>query len=142
MQDRWRELGFRLFKWVGAPILVGLLGFYVIGPRIGGPKDEIRPVQPQSQPEVIATADPPEQKEWVMPSPPQVEIYVEPVPGEGSDRLRYSNEGRPVPPPMDLSDDGDVDEAGLGGFVRVPATRGDEAGIGGIAWPPVNNRGG
>ena len=128
-----------MFKWVAAPILLGLLGFYVIGPRIGGPKVESRPVQRQSPPEVIATADPPEREKWVMPSPPQVSIYVEPVPDDGSDRFRYGSEGRPVPPPMNLSDDGEVDEAGIGGFVRVPKKKGDEAGIGGISWPPVKN---
>ncbi|MCH8979390.1 MAG: hypothetical protein IH945_09150 [Armatimonadetes bacterium] len=139
MQDRWRELGITLFKWVGAPVLVGLIGFYVIGPLIGGPTEESRPVLRPSPPEVIATADPPEREEWVMPSPPQVSISVEPVSGDGSDGYRYDDEGRPVPPPINLSDEGDVDEAGIGGFVRVPKKKGDEAGIGGISWPPVKN---
>lgn len=137
MQDRSRELGSKLFKWVAAPILVGLLGLYVIGPLIGGPKVESSPVERPSRPDVIATADPPEREEWVMPSPPQVTIYVEPGPDHSSEMIQYDDEGRPVPPPMNLSAEGDVDEAGIGGFVRVPAKKDDEAGIGGISWPPV-----
>ena len=38
---------------------------------------------------------------------------------------------------MNLPTEGDVDEAGIGGFVRVPRKKSDEAGIGGISWPPV-----
>ena len=139
MQDRWRALSFRSFKWVGAPLLLGLLGFYVIGPRIGGPKSEGRRIERPSRPEVIATADPPEPEEWAMPSPPQVNISVEPGPDDSSDQFEYDDEDRPVPPAMDLSDLGEVDEAGIGGLVRLPPKEGDEAGIGGISWPPVKN---
>ena len=111
---------------------------YVVGPLFGGAPDTGEPVQPPpSRPEVIATAAPPEPENWVMPSPPQVEIYVEPVQGD-DDRYEFGSEGRPVPPPMNISSEGDVDEAGLGGFVRRPKKDDDEAGIGGISWPPVN----
>lgn len=139
MQDRWRKVGVKLFKWVGAPVLVGLLGLFVVGPLIGGPKPDPRPVEREPAPEVIATAAPPEQEEWTMPSPPQVDIRVEPAPDDGSLLVQYGSEGRPVPPPMDFGDDGDVDEAGVGGFVRPPRKKGDEAGIGGIQWPPRRN---
>ncbi len=141
MQDRWRKLGRTFFKWVAAPVLVGLLGMYVVGPLIGGvraPGDPVPPPLPPSRPEVLATTAPPQPENWVMPSPPQVDIYVEPVHGDDSDRYRFDNEGRPVPPPMNIAAEGDVDEAGLGGFVRRPKKDDDEAGIGGISWPPVN----
>ena len=153
MQNRWRKLAVKAFKWVGAPIFVGLLGFYIVGPLIGGPKPNPQPVNRPPASEVLATTEPFEPEEWTMPSPPQVDILVELSEDDSLGQFGRSGEGRPVPPPIEISDDGDVDEAGLGGFVRRPPKQpdknltwplrsGDEAGAGGITRPPVKKRDG
>lgn len=122
MEDRKQIITRNVFKWVGIPLMLGFIGFFFVGPSIGGVETdkpvETQPVQ-EAAPVLAVNID--ESEEWVPPSPPQGSPIVDdPENGEEStEEDDLTEEDRPIPPPIQF-DGEDGDEAGLGGMMRPP----------------------
>lgn len=124
MEDRAQRITRNLFLWVGIPLMLGLVGFFFVGPSIGGDKLEKKPViqtVPMAPPVVASREEPEVREEWVPPSPPQ-----ESVNGDGTEEDEEGDEAEvfidddlPVPPPIQFLGDDD-DAAGIGGMMRPP----------------------
>lgn len=131
MEDRKQRITRIVFQWVGIPLMFGFVGFFFIGPSIGGGEKEepveTQPVQ-EAAPVLAVNIDEPE--DWIPPSPPQGSPIVDDPENEeeATEEDDLTEEDRPIPPPMQF-DGEDGDEAGLGGMRRPPVkddTDGDD----------------
>lgn len=116
MEGKWERAATPILKWVIVPLAVFGFGYLVIGPRLGG-EAHASTSRPKDTSEVNQRPIQPGKREWKPVSPPQVTISVtrkeEPEPEFDPD---YPFEDEALPPDVEPPDDGDVDEAGVGGM--------------------------
>ncbi|HXH59925.1 MAG TPA: hypothetical protein VNI20_01055 [Fimbriimonadaceae bacterium] len=129
MESSKRSIGIAIAQWVGAPLFLFALGFFLLGPKLGGGNSKTVTVP---APEMVS--DDPVQdgpRTWTPPHPPQVDTSN--VEEEQSSPAKTEET---TPPPKDgaLSEppgeSGGGDEAGVGGMVDPPGTVSPPKGVG------------
>jgi len=131
MEDRSHIISRNLFQWVGIPLMLGFVGYFFVGPSISGGKGLSKTSEESPDTVVSETEASPrrasnrgESEEWVPPNPPQVKVRViKDYEDDGDEADDLMDEDQPVPPPIQI-DGEDGDEAGIGGLMNPPVDDG------------------
>ncbi len=125
MSRRWQEVALKVgVFWILIPVSVAAVGYFVVGwlTTKDKPAKATRVAQPITQPTREASA---KDEKWAMPDPPQIDISVEKV-EEEEEPPKPEEEAKPVE--IEVPEGEEVDEAGVGGFVKPPPPGGGESG--------------
>jgi hypothetical protein len=129
MEGRWERAAVGVGKWAFIPLALFGFGYFVIGPWMSGGPEARKPAARADTSLVNQQPIQPGERRWIPVSPPQVDISVtrsEPEEEELSPDYPYESE----PPPIEIPDDEDVDEAGVGGIAPPTTTGGDSGTVG------------
>ena len=124
---RWQEVVYKIgVFWILIPASVGAVGYFTVAWLTSReeplPEAKVEASPPVEQPMPRAKGE-----KWTMPDPPQVEVFVEKV-EEGTEPPRPEEEAKPVE--IEVPEGEEIDEAGVGGFVRPPSGESDDEGAG------------
>jgi hypothetical protein len=115
----WEQRAIPVLKWAAIPLAVFGFGYFVVGPMLsGGGGDAPRA---SSVEKALVNQQPiePGERKWIPVSPPQVNVSVtRKVLDDEPENILPEGE----PPPIEIPEDGTVDEAGVGGLKPPVAT--------------------